>query len=264
VSARVLAVANQKGGVGKTTTAVNLGAALALAGQQVLLIDLDPQGNASTSLGRAAATRRDGAYHILDAGKQARPSIDQTEVDGLALIPAESTLVGAEVELASGERRQHRLGDYLVAASLTERYDVIFLDCPPSLGLLTVNAMAAADALLVPLQCEFLALEGISQLLRAKETIRRALNPRLELFGIALTMYDRRNNLSELVAADARAFFGERVFRTAIPRSIRLSEAPSHGKPIVLYDARSSGAQAYAELAREFLERQQANQGTTP
>jgi chromosome partitioning protein len=252
---RILAIANQKGGVGKTTTAINLATALAATGETVLLIDLDPQGNASTGLGVAREDRRSGSYRMLADAASATGAIRESLVPGLALIAAEADLAGAEVELVDVDRREFRLRDAL-APLRGSPYRFILIDCPPSLGLLTLNALVAADAVLVPLQCEFFALEGISQLMRTVDLVRRGLNPGLTLQGIVLTMFDRRNNLSEQVAADARGYFGDRVYETVIPRNIRISEAPSHGKPVLLYDFRSAGAQAYIHLASELLRRE--------
>ncbi len=250
---RVLAIANQKGGVGKTTTAVNLASALAMRGEQVLLIDLDPQGNASTGLGLAQASRRTGSYRLLIDGEPQAETIRPTAVENLSLIPAEADLVGAEVELVEYTRREFRLREALAQLRETARFDFILIDCPPSLGLLTLNALVAADGVLVPLQCEFYALEGITALMRTIEAVRRQLNPPIKLYGIILTMFDRRNSISGLVATDARGFFGDWVFDTVIPRNIRLSEAPSHGQSILQYDIKSSGAQAYLDLATEVL-----------
>ena len=252
---RVFAVANQKGGVGKTTTAVNLATALAASRRRVLLIDLDPQGNASTGLGVPRSDRAISSYQLLTADAAASAAIRRTGIEHLDIVPAEAGLAGAEVELAGEERREHRLLDVLAPVRAGRAYDFILVDCPPSLGLLTLNALVAADAVLVPLQCEFFALEGLSQLVHTIALVQRELNPRLTVEGIVLTMFDRRNNLSEAVAADARAVFGDQVFDTVIPRSVRISEAPSHGKPVLLYDFRSPGAQAYVQLAAEFLRR---------
>ena len=252
---RILAIANQKGGVGKTTTAINLATALAATGESVLLIDLDPQGNASTGLGVKREDRQTGSYRFITDGAPATSVIRASMVPGLAIMPAEPDLAGAEIELVDVPRREFRLRDAL-APLRTGPYGFILIDCPPSLGLLTLNALVAANAVLVPLQCEFFALEGIAQLIRTIDIVRRGLNPALTLQGIVLTMFDRRNNLSDQVAADARGFFGTRVYDTVIPRNIRISEAPSHGKPVLLYDHRSAGAQAYIHLAGELLRRE--------
>jgi len=256
--ARILAFANQKGGVGKTTTAINLATALA-ADHRVLLVDLDPQGNASTGLGLARDDRATGSYALLVDGKSVAEVQRPTAVPNLAIIPADPDLAGAEVELVSIEDREHCLAQRLDPVALgASGYDYIFLDCPPSLGLITLNGLVAADGVIVPLQTEFFALEGISQITRTVERVRRALNPRLRLDGIVLTMVDRRNNLSELVASDVRSFFKDKVFETVIPRNVRVSEAPSHGLPVLLYDFRSPGAQAHLKLAAEFLKRERA------
>jgi chromosome partitioning protein len=254
----VIAIANQKGGVGKTTTAINLATALAADAHDVLLIDLDPQGNASTGLGIAPRDRDPGTYAVLIAGLDIQATIRATEVPQLALIPAEAGLAGAEVELVDLSEREFRLRTALAVLRHTGRYRFILIDCPPSLGLLTLNALVCADSVLVPLQCEFFALEGLSQLTRTIDLVRARLNPPLRLDGIVLTMFDRRNNLSDQVAADARGFFGAQVYETVIPRNIRISEAPSHGKPVLLYDFRSPGAQAYVRLAGELLRREAA------
>lgn len=253
--ARILALANQKGGVGKTTTAINLATALAACGKQVLLVDLDPQGNASTGLGIDRARRRVTSYDLLAGAASAPEAVLETVVPGMSLIPASVDLTGAEIELVDAERREYLLGRAL--EPVRGAYDFILIDCPPSLGLLTLNALVAADAVLVPLQCEFLALEGLSHLMMTIERVRQALNPRLEIQGVVLTMFDKRNSLSDLVAADVRGHFGPKVYDTVIPRNVRISEAPSHGKPVLLYDLRCPGSQAYIHLASELLRREQ-------
>ena len=253
---RILAIVNQKGGVGKTTTTINLATALAAAGQTVLMVDLDPQGNASTGIGFPPNKRETGTYALLLDDAAPSSAVRPTFIPGLSIIPAELDLAGAEIELVGIQSREYRLRAALRSESLAH-FTYILIDCPPSLGLLTLNALVAADAVLVPLQCEFFALEGLSQLMRTIDRVRHALNPDLTLQGIVLTMFDRRNNLSDLVAADARGFFGNQVYETVIPRNIRISEAPSHGKPVLLYDYRSPGAQAYIRLAQELLRREQ-------
>ena len=249
-----IAVANQKGGVGKTTTAINLATALAAIGWRVLLVDLDPQGNASTGLGVSQAQRVNSSYDVLIGRASADEAAIPTRVPRLDLLPATQDLSGAEVEMVSLEDRAHRL-DKALAAAPASRWDICLIDCPPSLGLLTVNALVAARHLLVPLQCEFFALEGLSQLLQTVERIRTAFNPELSILGVALTMYDRRNNLSQAVADDVRACLADIVFETIVPRNVRLSEAPSHGLPVLIYDHRCPGAQAYMQLAGEVLRR---------
>jgi chromosome partitioning protein len=258
----IVAIANQKGGVGKTTTAINLATALTQAGNRVLLVDLDPQGNASTGLGLGHDDRSAGTYALITDGAKVSAMTHATFIPNLSLIPAEPDLAGAEIELVGQDNREFRLREALRDAdALAGSYDFILIDCPPSLGLLTVNGLVAADSVLVPLQCEFFALEGLSQLLRTVEAVRTRLNPSLDIEGIVLTMHDKRNNLTEAVSADARSFFGEKVYETVIPRNVRVSEAPSHGKPVILYDYRSPAAQAYIKLAMEMLSRQRRRSG---
>jgi chromosome partitioning protein len=249
-----IAVANQKGGVGKTTTAINLATALAATGWRVLLVDLDPQGNASTGLGVGHAQRDRSSYDVLTAGVPVEEAAVPTRVPRLDLVPATVDLSGAEIELVGLEERTHRLDNALDAPG-TGRWDVCLIDCPPSLGLLTINALVAAQSILVPLQTEFFALEGLSQLLQTIERIRARFNPELSILGVALTMFDRRNNLSSQVADDVRACLGKVVFETVIPRNVRLSEAPSHGIPALIYDHRCPGSEAYIALARELIDR---------
>ncbi len=253
---RVLVVANQKGGVGKTTTAINLGTALAAVGERVLLIDSDPQGNASTGLGVGRAQRRHTLYNVLMGEKPISEAFVKTTVPGLDLVPSDPDLSGVELELGQHARRSFKLRDALEPLRDGRSYSYVLIDCPPSLNLLTVNAMAAADAVLVPLQCEFFALEGLSQLMRTIDLVRGSLNPKLEIQGIVLTMYDRRNSLSEQVAGDVRSHFGETVYQTVIPRNVRVSEAPSFGKPVLVYDLKCAGSQAYLKLAREVVLRE--------
>ena len=251
---RVLAVANQKGGVGKTTTAINLGTALAAIRQRVLIIDFDPQGNASTGLGIAHNDREINAYHVMIGQAQILDAVHDTEIPELQVVTSGPDLYGAEIELYDANAREFRLREALV--QISGAYDYILIDCPPALSLLTVNALVAAQAVLVPLQCEFYALEGISQLMKTITMIQQTLNPSLDLQGIVLTMHDKRNNLSDLVANDVREHFGQKVYNTVIPRNIRVSEAPSHGKPVLLYDINCPGSQAYLNLAGELIQRE--------
>jgi chromosome partitioning protein len=254
-------VANQKGGVGKTTTAINLGTALAAVGETVLILDVDPQGNASTGLGVPRADRKLTLYDVLAQGEALAAAVVPTRVPRLHLAPSDADLSGLELELGHAPRRSYRLRDALAAltpAPGSEPYSYVLIDCPPSLNLLTVNAMTAADAVLCPLQCEFFALEGLSQLMRTIELVRGSLNPKLELQGLVLTMYDRRNSLSDQVAADVRAHFGDKVYDTVIPRNVRVSEAPSFGKPALIYDLKCAGSQAYVKLAGEVIARERA------
>ena len=248
-----IAIANQKGGVGKTTSAINLATALSATGKRVLLLDLDPQGNASTGVGIPHSQRTRSSYHVLIGEATLDEAVIATRVPRLDLLPATVDLSGAEIELIEFDARTHRLDRALKAAA--GRWDIVLIDCPPSLGLLTINAMVAADSLLVPLQCEFFALEGLSQLLSTVERIRERFNPGLSILGVALTMFDRRNRLTDQVAADVRAVLGNVVFTTEIPRNVRLSEAPSHGLPALIYDHRCAGSEAYIALAREMIAR---------
>ena len=249
-----IAIANQKGGVGKTTTAINMATALAASGWKILLIDLDPQGNASTGLGLNQAERTHSSYDLLISDIPLAECAIQTRVPGLDIVPAVVDLSGAEIELVEFEERTHRLKKALDAGD-DGRWDICLIDCPPSLGLLTLNAMVAVESLLVPLQCEFFALEGLSQLLQTVERIRARFNRALSVMGVVLTMYDRRNKLTEQVSDDVRACLGNVVFDTVIPRNVRLSEAPSHGLPALIYDHRCSGSEAYINLARELITR---------
>ena len=253
---RILAVANQKGGVGKTTTAINLATAFAAVRKSALIVDLDPQGNASTGLGIETGDRGCNTYHVLIGEASIAEAAKPTAVPGLTIVPSGMDLSGAEIELVQVENREYRLREAL--KTRLPNVDYILIDCPPALGLLTVNALAAADAVLVPLQCEFFALEGVSHLVRTIERVKRAFNPRLEIQGIVLTTFDRRNNLSDMVANDVRAHFGEKVYQTVIPRNVRVSEAPSHGRPVLVYDINCAGARAYLHLASEVLRRERA------
>ena len=255
-SGRIVAIANQKGGVGKTTTAINLGTALAACGKSVLLVDIDPQGNASTGLGVEQTARAVTTYDVMLGRARLEDAIIPTQIPRFDLVSSVVDLSAAEVELVEQDKREYRLKNAL--ASLDRAYDYALIDCPPSLGLLTVNALVAAQAVLVPLQCEFFALEGLSLLLRTVDRVRRGFNPDLEVQGVLLTMYDKRNNLAQQVATDVRSFLGKRVYDTVIPRNVRVSEAPSHGMPVLLYDFRCPGSQAYVQLAGEVLRREQA------
>jgi chromosome partitioning protein len=252
---RILSISNQKGGVGKTTTTVNLATAMAAVDKKVLIIDLDPQGNASTSLGIDQKHRAVNSYHLLLGDAPLATAVVPTAIPNLSVVPSGADLAGAELELVDVENRQSRLKEALDKQG-TE-WDFILIDCPPSLGLLTLNALVAADAVMVPLQAEFLAMEGLSQLVRTIERVKKSLNPTLEIQGIVLTMVDRRNNLSEMVESDVREYFGAKVYTTTIPRNVRISEAPSHGKPVLIYDLQSKGSRAYLDLAGEVLKREQ-------
>ena len=259
---RVLVVSNQKGGVGKTTTAINLGTALAAVGEPSLVIDLDPQGNASTGLGIAVSERRTTTYDVLMGEAKLSDAIIATRIPKLSIAPATVALSGAELELANAPKRNHRLKQALDDFKRERSpFSFVLVDCPPSLSLLTINAMVAADAVIVPLQCEFFALEGLSQLLKTIELVREGLNPALEIQGIVLTMADKRNRLSDQVADDVRRNMGSKVYRTMIPRNVRLSEAPSHGLPALVYDLKCPGSQAYIKLAGELIQRERARRG---
>jgi chromosome partitioning protein len=255
---KIIAIANQKGGVGKTTTTVNLATALAAVGRKVLLIDFDPQGNASTGLGVDQAARDVSAYDVLMKHSGVNDAIQKTIIPHLHVIPATIDLSGAEIEMVSMMRRE-----YLLDAALKQlhgNYEYVLIDCPPSLGLLTINALAAADSILIPLQCEFYALEGLSHLMRTIQMVKENLNPRLEIQGIVLTMYDRRNRFTLQIENEVRDYFKDQVYHSVIPRNVRISEAPSHGKPALVYDMHCAGSQAYIGLARELLKRERARQ----
>jgi chromosome partitioning protein len=249
--ARVISIANQKGGVGKTTTAVNLGASLAASEQRTLIIDFDPQANATSSLGFQRDPARKTAYSTIIMGESIERVAVDAQIEGLDLVPSDKNLVGAAVEMVSMEHREYRLKE--AVQSVRDKYSYILIDCPPTLDLLTLNALAASDSVLVPIQCEFLAIEGVSELLDTLMRIRRTINPELAIEGILLTMYDDRTTLSKQVAADLRSFFGSQVFETVIPRNVRLAEAPSHGMPVIFYDIHSKGAESYIQLAKEVI-----------
>lgn len=249
--ARIIAVANQKGGVGKTTTSVNLSSAIAIQGKSVLLVDLDPQGNATSGLGVDPRSLKVTVYNSLIEGAKAEEVSIRTEVTGLSLLPANADLAGAEIELVNVHGREHNLKDVLAKA--IDKYDVVFIDCPPALGLLTLNALTAAHSVLIPVQCEYYAMEGLSRLLGSIDRVRQSWNPTLSLEGIVLTMFDARNTLARQVAEQVRTHFGEKVFQTVIPRNVTLAEAPSYGRPGILYNVASSGSQAYVNLAKEYL-----------
>ncbi|MBX3596561.1 MAG: ParA family protein [Rhizobiaceae bacterium] len=252
---RIITVANQKGGVGKTTTAINLATALAAIGEKVLIVDIDPQGNASTGLGIDRQSREHSSYDVLTGETSLGDAVVETAVPGLAIVPSTLDLLGLEMEISAAPDRVLRLRNALSSAAARE-YTYVLIDCPPSLNLLTLNSMAAADSVLVPLQCEFFALEGLSQLLQTVEQVRASINPGLSIQGIVMTMFDGRNNLANQVVEDVRANMGDAVYQTVIPRNVRVSEAPSHGKPAILYDLKSSGSQAYLQLASEVIRRE--------
>lgn len=252
--ARIMAIVNQKGGVGKTTTAVNLATALAAVGKTVCLIDLDPQGNASTGLGIERAARKKTSYDLLMNGVGISEAILPTGIRGLGVVPATIDLSGAELELVTERNREFRLAKALEASEI--KYDYVLIDCPPSLGLITINALTSANTVLIPLQCEFYALEGLSHLLKTIELVKKRLNDKLSINGVVLTMYDRRNKLTENIESDVRGYLGDQVYKTVIPRNVRISEAPSHGKPALVYDLNCSGSRAYLNLAKELLRKE--------
>ncbi len=254
ITPKVIAIANQKGGVGKTTTVINLATALAATKKKVLILDLDPQGNASTGMGVREKNKLINSYQVLLGKRLLEDALIWSEVPNLAIVPSGVDLTGAEIELVNTSQREYFLAKAL--RKCKTEFDYILIDCPPSLNLLTMNALVAADSVLVPLQCEFYALEGIAMLVKTIKRIKRVFNPRLEIYGVVLTMFDKRNNLSIMVEQDVRNFFGDKVFNTVIPRNVRISEAPSHGKPVILYDWRCAGAQAYIQLAGEMLKKE--------
>lgn len=251
---RILAIANRKGGVGKTTTAVNIATAMAAAGRKVLVVDLDPQGNASTSMGIDKKGANISSYEVLLGLKKLTDAVVWTDVPNFSMVPSSSNLAAAEIELVGMENREFALKRALQRDAVN--YDYILIDCPPSLSLITVNALAAADGVIVPLQCEFLALEGVADLIKNINIVKKNFNPKLMLHGVVLTMYDKRNNLTQMVEDDVRNFFGKKVYDTVIPRNVKISEAPSHGKPVLLYDFKCSGSQAYIGLTKEVLKRE--------
>ena len=253
-SPRIFAIANQKGGVGKTTTSINLATSLAAVGKRVLLIDMDAQGNASTGLGIRRAERQNSSYDLLFGEKTVADCVVETKVPRLSIVPSSMHLSGAEVELVTAENREFRMK--LALETVSDKYDYIVVDCPPALNLTTLNILVAADAVIVPLQCEFYALEGLAHLTKTIERVRTTFNPNLKLHGVVLTMFDVRNRLSSMVANDVRSYFGEKVYKTVIPRNVRVSEAPSYGLPAIVYDMRCPGSQAYIQLAKEVIKRE--------